>query len=181
MDMYFVALVAPDDVAARVLEWKNWMRDRFDCHVALRSPAHITLVPPFRMDTGNEAFLVHKLDMFAEQARPFAVCLDGFSAFAPRVLFVAVAENPPLADLQAHLQHYLANADILPVKKETRPFTPHVTIATRDLRKGSFRDAWEYFKTKTYRANWQVTGISLLRHNQKNWDVAHTSQFASAL
>ncbi len=63
--------------------------------------------------------------------------------------------------------------------KEDRPFHPHLTIATRDLRKKAFYEAWEHFKKKEYAAEWITEGISLLRHNKKNWDVLFTSQFQS--
>ena len=33
------------------------------------------------------------------------------------------------------------------------------------------------FLSKEIQALWKVNGISLLRHNKKNWDVIFTSQF----
>jgi len=50
-------------------------------------------------------------------------------------------------------------------------------LATRDLYKKAFQEAWEIFSKKKYEALWMVSGISLLRHNKKNWDVIFTSQY----
>jgi hypothetical protein len=52
-----------------------------------------------------------------------------------------------------------------------------MSLATRDLYKKAFYEAWEIFSVKKYEASWEVNGISLLRHNKKNWDVIFTSQF----
>ena len=63
------------------------------------------------------------------------------------------------------------------LKKESRPFHPHITIATRDLHKAAFYDAWEEVKEKEFKEVWDANGLSILKHNKKNWDVLHTSQF----
>lgn len=49
--MYFVAVVCPDEINQKVLSFKHWMRDQFGCTVALKSPAHITLIPHFLGET----------------------------------------------------------------------------------------------------------------------------------
>ena len=49
MRMYFIAIVLPDELNKKVLKWKNFMHDKFGCKVGLKSPAHITFIPPFWM------------------------------------------------------------------------------------------------------------------------------------
>jgi 2'-5' RNA ligase len=105
------------------------------------------------------------------------VSLEGFNYFKPGVLYVDVEKNDKLNLLQKSLQQFFKDTNIFLIKADDRPFHPHVTIATRDLYKKAFYEAWEIFKTKKYKASWMVAGISLLRHNQKNWDVIFTSQF----
>jgi 2'-5' RNA ligase len=175
--MYFVALVAPNQINDDVLRWKNVMKERFDCSVALRSPAHITLVPPFWMDESLENKLQNEIRHFSQQQASFEINLKNFSAFKPRVIFVDVMANQHLQTLQAHLLQFLVRPNLFPIEKEDRPFHPHITIATRDLHKKSFHEAWEIFKEKTFAASWLVNSMSLLRHNKKNWDVIFTSQF----
>lgn len=46
-NMYFVAIVCPGQINEKVEQFKQWMKDRFGCVVAMKSPAHITLIPPF--------------------------------------------------------------------------------------------------------------------------------------
>jgi len=175
--MYFIAIVAPAQVNEAVLKWKLLMKERFSCVVALRSPAHITLVPPFWMDNIKEDKLKQALDAFSQSQASFEIEAKDFGAFKPRVIYVNVQESSSLESLRIQLEEFLLKQEEFPLKKEDRPFHPHISIATRDLHKKAFREAWEIFEQKKCEATWIATGVSLLRHDQKNWDVIYTSQF----
>jgi 2'-5' RNA ligase len=179
-NMYFIALVLSSEINEEILKWKLFMKDHFSCMVALRSPAHITLVPPFWMSDNLQNILEMAIGQFSEHQVPFEVHLKNFSAFKPKVIYVEVLANPNLQTLYAELFDYLIAQDLFPIKKDDRPFHPHVTIATRDLHKKAFHEAWEGFKNKNYEASGTITGVSILKHNKKNWDVVFTSQFQTS-
>ena len=155
------------------------MKDHFNCLVALRSPAHITLVPPFWMIDNLESKLEDAIGQFSQHQVPFEINLENFAAFKPRVIYADVLSTPHLQTLHDQLHEYLIARDIFPVKKGDS-FHPHVTIATRDLHKKAFYEAWETFKNKNYEGLCTITGVSLLKHNKKNWDVVFTSQFQTS-
>lgn len=171
---YFIAIVAPGHVDSEVREFKYYMRDRYGCTVALRSPAHITLVPPFWMDDSLEDELVKDLAVFASRQASFPVSVQNFDAFSPRVIFLAVQENARLGHLKLSLEEFLVSLNKYPVRRETRPFHPHMTIANRDLRKKDFLPAFEHFKNVAYDADFKVDTISLLIHNGTAWTVKHS-------
>ncbi len=175
MRMYFIALIAPPDINEKVLKYKMYMKEKHRCEVALRSPAHITLVPPFWFDDVSENMLINCVDECGTKMQPFEINMTGFSHFKPRVIFIDVELSDALNQIKEAIWTCLFNNKI-EIKRDERSFHPHVTIATRDLHKKSFAEAWEYFSTKKFAASWNATGISLLRHNKKNWDVVHTSQ-----
>jgi 2'-5' RNA ligase len=179
-NMYFVALVLPGEINDEILKWKLFMKDHFNCMVALRSPAHITLVPPFWMSDNLQNTLEIAIGQFSQHQVPFEVQLKNFGAFKPGVIYIDVRSNPTLQTLYAELFEYLIAQDLFPIKRDDRPFYPHVTIATRDLHKKAFHEAWDSFKNKNYEAACITRGISLLKHNKKNWDVAFTSQFQTS-
>jgi len=179
-NMYFVALLLPGEINEEVLKWKLFMKEHFNCLVALRSPAHITLVPPFWMRDILQNTLEMAIGRFSQHQVPFEVHLRNFAAFKPRVIYVDVLSNLQLQTLYAELFEYLSGQDVFPIKKDDRPFHPHVTIATRDLHKKAFYEAWETFKNKNYEGLCTITGVSLLKHNKKNWDVVFTSQFQTS-
>lgn len=169
--MYFLAIVAPADINDQALEWKHYMRDHFGCTVALRSPAHITLIPPFWMSESLEDALKADLAPFAQQQSSFDIHLNGFDAFKPRVIFVNVEENVPLGQLKQSLEDHALSRNRYPIKKETRPFHPHLTIANRDLRKKDFAPAFDHFKNIAYSRAFTAHELALLKHDGTQWLV----------
>lgn len=174
--MYFIALMAPVKINEDVLKWKSFFKEKYECIVALKSPAHITLIPPFWMKDGLESDLISSIKEFSSKERKFDISLKDFAAFKPRVIYVDVMKNERLNEIRLNLNDFILNENKFPVKKDNRPFHPHVTLATRDLHKKAFYEAWETFSKKKYEANWLADGISLLKHNKKSWDVIFTSQ-----
>ena len=177
MNMYFIALVAPEEIDQQVLKWKNFFKERYECSVALKSPAHITIIPPFWMNEELENDLINSIREFSIINAKFEITLQNFEAFQPKVIFVDVVKSKVLDGLCQSFTEFIFSENKFPIKKEDRPFHPHVTLATRDLYKKAFQEAWDIFSKKKYEALWTVNGISLLRHNKKNWDVIYTSQF----
>jgi 2'-5' RNA ligase len=175
--MYYIAIVAPEEINQEVLKWKNYFKDHFECTVALKSPAHITLIPPFWMEEYLEDELVNSINSFSPTKNKLEITLKDFAAFKPKVIFVDVMKSDVLNHLYQSFADYIFSENKFPIKKDDRPFHPHVTLATRDLYKKAFQEAWEIFSKKKYEALWIVHGISLLRHNKKNWDVIFTSHF----
>ena len=176
MDMYFVALVLPVELDKKVLKYKQYMFEKYKCSVGLKSPAHITLVPPFWMEPEKEEQLLRDIGRF-NQLHSFPVQTDNFSAFKPRTIFIALSPNDLLNNLKSAVNDFFKGNEQYKIKTDDRPFHPHITIATRDLHKKDFAEAWPYFSERKFEEQWTVNGISVLRHNKKNWDVIFTSQF----
>ena len=176
MNMYFIAIVLPVELDKKVLSYKEYMFNKYGSKVGLKSPAHITLVPPFWMDPHNEEQLIN---VIANNNRfhAFPVSTNNFSAFKPRTIFIALTPNGQLNHLKELTDELFKNNEHYKIKFDNRPFHPHITIATRDLHKKDFGEAWPWFEEKEFREEWLVSGISVLRHNKKNWDVIYTSQF----
>jgi 2'-5' RNA ligase len=175
--MYYIAVVAPPAINDQVLQWKLFMRDRFGCIVALKSPAHITLVSPFWMNKDLQPQLEAALQTFSSDKQTFSIQLRNFDSFKPRVIFIHVEQSSTFARLKDDLENYLLANRSFPIKRETRTFHPHMTIANRDLHKKDFNEAWEYFKNKQYTESFLISGLSLMKHNGTYWEVAYTSNF----
>jgi 2'-5' RNA ligase len=171
--MYFIAVMAPEEVNNQVKQWKHYMREHYGCVVALRSPAHITLIPPFWMQDSLEKELIRDISSFAATQPSFNISLINFDAFRPKVIFVRIEKNESLAQLKQALEQYLLSLSKYPVKKESRPFHPHLTIANRDLRKKDFYPAFEHFSKLEYRASFAAGDMALLKHNGTEWTIAH--------
>ena len=180
MQMYFIALVLPEQLDKKILTYKSWMADKHNCKVGLKSPAHITIVPPLWMEEEKEAQLMNDIKEISASTYVFTLSTDNFSAFKPRTIFVAVKENTHLHDLKKKSDTYFGSSSYK-MKIESRPFHPHITIATRDLHKKDFAEAWPYFENKLFTEKFEVKGLSLLKHNGNNWDVVYTAAFLRVL
>lgn len=176
--MYFIAILAPEEINKQVLKWKHYFKEKFDCSAALKSPAHITLIPPFWMNPESETDLINAISEFCQTACSFEIYLKDFSAFKPKVIFVDIPENENLKKLHDSFNEFILSKNKFPIKKDDRPFHPHITLATRDLFKKAFFEAWEKFASMKFEASWLATGISLLKHNQQNWEIIFTSGFS---
>lgn len=181
MQMYFIAIVLPQPLNEKILKYKQMMLEKYNCKVGLKSPAHITLVPPFWMEDEKEHQLISDIDSLCSHQHAFHISTNNFSAFRPRTIFIAVALNEPLNKVKKATDEVFKNNSFYNIKIDTRAFHPHITIATRDLFKKSFLEIWPWFVEKKFTEQWTAEGISILKHNKKNWDVLHTSQFNKVL
>jgi 2'-5' RNA ligase len=175
--MYFIAIVLPQHLDEKILPYKKLVLEKFDCKVGLKSPAHITIIPPFWMEDEKEAGLLHDTDNLCSGIHSFQIVTKNFSAFKPRTIFIDVEKNEQLKQVKQAADSFFKQRSLYKMKIENRNFHPHITIATRDLHKKTFYEAWQLFETKEFTEEWMATGMSVLRHNKSNWNVIHTSGF----
>lgn len=177
MQLYFIAIILPQYLDDKILAYKNFMLEKFNCKVGLKSPAHITIVPPFRMDQNKEADLLKAVKNITINFSSFSIATKNFSAFAPKTIFIDVEPNENLNHLKNLSGNYFSQHPEYLIQLDQRPFHPHITIATRDIDKKDFKEARSFFINKIFKEEWLATGLSVLKHNQKKWDVIHTSHF----
>lgn len=177
MVMYFTAVVLPPALNEEILTFKKWAHEQWGCKVGLKSPAHITLLPPFWMDENLEEDLKDDMDNLYGTLPSFTIQTNNFAAFKPRTIFIDVFVDEPLRNVKAATDAYFKHRPQYTTKINTRPFHPHITIATRDLRKSAFAEAWPQVEHKSFQATFAADGVSLLRHNGQVWQVVHTAFF----
>ncbi|MDH3650713.1 MAG: 2'-5' RNA ligase family protein [Saprospiraceae bacterium] len=166
--LYFVAVVPPDEIQREVVQFKKFAAQHFKSIHALKSPPHITVIPPFWWNPDRINEIIDGLTSIVCQMPPFDVLLHGFGCFVPRVIYIDVGKSPPLADLHRGLKDlYLRQWNLRPDKRDQ--YHPHMTIAFKDLSKSQFYLAWDYFKNKIYQANFDANTISLLEHDGRRW------------
>lgn len=167
--IFFIAILPNREICSEIKTFKEYTLAHFDSGHALRSPAHITLEPPFKWDMDQLSMLESALKAFAEKASPFTIELNDFDVFSPKVVFVKVLKNKALWDFQYELTSFLRSDLNLLSDRPDRPFHPHMTIAFKDLRKEMFLKARDHFSKITYQRNIKADQICLLQHNGKVW------------
>ena len=173
-NLYFVAIIPPEPVFTEIHAFKVIARDMFESSRALRSPPHITLLPPFRATTQSLKQCDKLLEQVSNAHHRFGISLSGFGAFPPKVVFVLPKLSDALRALQSDVEFEISA--LLGISRPTRPYHPHMTVAFKDLRKSMFGTAWNYFSAIDYERNFEVSTIVLLRHYSTGWRVSR--QFA---
>jgi len=144
--LFYIAIVCPENIEHKVKEFKQYMEQRYGCRAALKSPAHLTIIPPFRAEDEMEKHLLDFVQTFNMGMLPIDIALDGYGNFGDRVLFADVSPNASLSSLEKEAMQEFSTqfpAIIFGMKPE---FNPHVTIATRDIPEGKLAEAKEYFQ-----------------------------------
>lgn len=172
--LFFIALLPPQEIQDHVTEIKEYFAKHYNSRHALKSPPHVTLQPPFEWPPELLTVLQDCLREFAGEPHrsSIPITLSGFGAFPPRVIYINVLKTPELLsiqkDLMARLEEVLEIVD--PVSKR-RPFSPHMTVAFKDLTKENFRKAWEEFKGRSLHFEFTVPQLTLLIHNGDRWEI----------
>ena len=168
---FFVALMPPIAIQEYANTLIQELGDRYHSRTAA-APPHVTIQAPFLWQLEAVTDLELCLQEFAQTIAPVSVELVGFGAFAPRVLYINVSKTPELLALHikllAHLEHHLHIVD--PVAK-SRPFTPHLTLASRKLTRQTFQQAWEDLQTRSIAMKFRCDRLTLLLYDGEVWQV----------
>ncbi|WP_167851908.1 2'-5' RNA ligase family protein [Hymenobacter elongatus] len=166
--LFLVAVLPPEPVFSAVWALKQEVHQRTGSRNAVRLPPHITLIPPLRQSATFEAALRSALADFAQTQPSFDVGLRSFRWFGSRTLFVQVAQPEAIQAFHAALLKWCAEY-VPQVPHETRPFTPHMTLATRDLPAADVPELRQDFAARHYEATFPVTSLVLFRHDGQQW------------
>ena len=81
-------------------------------------------------------------------------------------------KNPELINIQQQLMNHLENQlNIVHEVSKKRPFSPHVTVAFKDLTRTAFKTAWPEFAQRPIYFEFTVPQLTLLIHNGQNWNI----------
>lgn len=177
MELYFIALLPPEDLNGRIIELKKEFAQKYGSKRGLRLPAHITLQIPFKMEEENEPDLITALENFVGDEKTFEIEVSGFGHFSKRAVFVDVITKQVVTEFFERLQQVIsANLDLKDHEK-TYNLHPHITIATRDLHKKNFQTAWEDFRNRKFEDSFVADSLTLFKHNHQTWDILKQFKF----
>lgn len=168
--LYFIALVLPEPQRSVIQQIKEDFASKYGSVHALKSPPHITLIPPFRITNQDEGLVIRFMERFIADMSPFSITVNGFGCFKPRVIFANPVLDVSLVVLHEKLDKRFY--DVIPVNRPSRKgFHPHITIAFKDLTPKIFHDAWEIYKNKPLMFTFEIDRLTLLKHDGKKWNL----------
>jgi len=172
--IYFIALLPPQDKLETIQKIKEYVASNYNCKHALKSPPHITIVPPFQYPIKKEKFLYNKIEELNKHLNEIIIniSVDGYAIFLPKVIFINVLKNIELEILHNKVNDFVKKELKVFKDLDSRPFHPHITIAFRDIKKSLVQDALKDLQEKfPIKDTFSVNKITLLKHNGKYWEI----------
>lgn len=169
---YFIAITLPDPLHSQIESIKKNISEKYGTKSVLRSPAHITIVPPFFW--GNETELLETLNGFSYSE--FTIELKNYQRFLERVIYIDVVENNPgssLGLLELHQQFNAYFFERYPGinKRHPYPYQPHVTIGNRDWKPEQFNKCWDEYRDAEFSSKFNFRKLSLMKNINSLWKV----------
>jgi 2'-5' RNA ligase len=174
---FFIALLPPDSILNEVREIQLDLCDRYGIKASLKTPPHITLMPPIEMSMDLLEPLQMELAKFAKLRSSFGITLSGFAAFPPRVIYVDVAPNPILQNLYIDITSTLANKFGIVDPYASRPFVPHMTVGFRDFTPEIFDLIWSEFSDRQIYLEFKAIDMTLLEYEEQKWNISTKFEF----
>jgi 2'-5' RNA ligase len=170
--LYFIALLPPEGIQEEVTAYKQHFAENYQTRQALKSPPHVTLQAPFEWEVQKQGLLEDFLQGFAEGRVPVPLVLSGFGSFPPRVVYINVKKTPELLLFQSELAAGLNQSlGIYDPKSKGRSFSPHMTIAFKDLRRHNFNMGWAEFKDRELYHECLAHHLTLLIFRDRRWHI----------
>jgi 2'-5' RNA ligase len=170
---HFVGVLVPERLADIVEDCRSWMTEYFGCKSGYRTAPHITLVAPFALSVDPDAIRSLKAALYgwAKTAKPFEASVTGFGAFAERTVYAHVDEHPSW--LEWHAGVTLALKESLPraIPPKQEKFTPHLTVANRDIPPGGVPLALVHFAELGMHEKFTVNNAALFVWRNGAWFI----------
>jgi 2'-5' RNA ligase len=169
LQKYFLALVPPPQILAKVHEIKIALRDQFGIKYALKSPPHITLKMPFSYNEAKEEQLLNSLQLHLQDQKPFRVKIDGVSTFGNRVVFLSIPRSEELMHLQHDVCKFSKTRLHLTEELSDRNYHPHMTVAFKDIKASHFKEILGFVTAWGFTTEFDVKGVTLLKRIDGSW------------
>ena len=166
--MIGVAIAVPDPHGAELERW----RKSFGDPQADAIPAHITLLPPTRVGTGDLPDVERHLEQAASTSPRFDVALHGTGTFRPVSPVVFVALSDGIASCE-RLADAVRSGPL--ARAVDHPYHPHVTVA-HDLPDVVLDRAFD--ELAEFRARFTVDAVVLYEHVQRRWRAVRSFALA---
>lgn len=179
-NLYFIAIIPKSELREKITLIKQDFANRFNSKHALKVYPHITLKAPFKLSPSVHDELLKWVSDLHILQKQFTVELKDFGAFNNKrnpVVFVQPVVTKELQSLQQQLISSFSSAFPACIDRVDREFSPHMTVAYRDLSPEMFKQAWKEYQHKQFDASFEVDAVYLLQHDSKKWNIVATCNF----
>lgn len=173
---HFIGVLVPEDIRATLEDCRRYMNETYGCKSGYGTPIHVTLVPPFHLpeefSTKDLAMAIEKEVILAGSELKFDGYIENFDAFGDRTIFAKVIPNENWTKLRDKVLEAVLKAAPGCTKKDKRPFTPHLTVANRDIPSGASVAALQVMNELNLVEDFPVDNVAIFERRGGKWNVA---------
>lgn len=167
-NLFLVCLIPPVSIVEDIDVIRTDLSERFNVLESLKRPAHITLYNPVKISSGAAELSFFKALESASFANPFIQVIKNYHSFAPHTIYINVDQNEGIMQLQSQIKKALRPLNLWP-QKENSKFTPHLTIAFKDVKPNVYAEIIDDLKDKKFKREFLVGSFSVYKHIDKKW------------
>lgn len=173
-----IAIVPPEPVFTDIRKEQEYIARTWGPSHALRTPPHITIIPPVALSSAQTGWLSGMAYAIASHGKAFTLKLYDYDFFRPRVVFVRPIVSPELQELHdLWRQALIARMPHILDKYPDRPYHPHMTLAHKDVHGRQFEAMRRYYSAKTYRTEFIADHFCILTYQGDGWIVERRYPF----
>ncbi len=177
---HFIGVLLPEDITLTLEDCRRYMKEAYGCKSDHATPIHVTLVPPFRLpEEFSAADLARAIENeVLPKGLGFTGHIDNFDAFGDRTLFAKVVTDEKWIALRDSVYGAIVKAAPGCIKKDGRPFAPHLTVANRDVPAGVMTDALQVMNELNLVEDFPVDNITIFERQGGKWVSAVEIHFS---
>ena len=160
---FYVGITFEPILSQKIDALRMRMEEKFGLKKARKNPPHLTLIPPFK--TSKEV-----VDLWVPQilkAPAFSCTLANFGFFDKnRVAFIKVNEHENFLTLRKEIAQRLNQWSFCKGKR----FSPHVTIATKDLNAQKMKWVKMFLSHQSFEESAKITAVIVWKLEGEHWE-----------
>jgi 2'-5' RNA ligase len=176
-NLYFIAIIPGRELREKITAIKQDFATRFNSSKALKVYPHITLKAPFKYPSNAHQRVMDWFENLQINQQPFAIELKDFGAFHNKnnpVIFIHPETNTQLLNMQQEIIKDFKTFLPAMAHPTDLKFSPHVTVAYRDLDANNFKKAWQEYQYKKFDGLFDINAFYLMQHDSKKWNIIAT-------
>ena len=177
-NLYLVCIIPPDSIVEDVDEIRKDIALKFNVHQSLKRPAHITLYNPVKLTSQQQEKQFFEALESASYSENFSQILKNFNAFPQHTFYLDAEQNIDIMNLQKQIKTALKPLKLLQ-ELDNFKFTPHLTLAFKDVKPPVFVAIVNEFKDRKFKREFLVDGFSVYKHIDKRWQPFKEIKFKS--
>lgn len=172
--LFFIALLLPPELDKIIDDIRKQCALEYGVFCALKVPVHMTMAPPFIIDSKIENKMISSLKE-AINFSPFDQHLENYDTFPAHTLYIKGHKSREIIQLHRTIKTCLSPY----LKKTYSSITPHITIAYKDIQNSYFFIEQAY-QNRKFTAQFSVNKFTLLKHDGAVWNIHKEYEFSQS-